>query len=61
MHKISNKLTEINQQLSNSDIYAEKNKQKLQQLLLEKIELDKKHEANELDWLDASEKLEQAT
>jgi ATP-binding cassette subfamily F protein 3 len=61
MHKISNKLTEINQQLSNSDIYAEKNKQKLQQLLLEKSQLDKTHEANELDWLDASEKLEQAS
>ncbi|MFV9614806.1 MAG: ATP-binding cassette domain-containing protein [Gammaproteobacteria bacterium] len=60
MHKISNKLIKINQQLSDSDIYAEQNKQKLQQLLLEKAELDKTHEANELDWLDVSEKLEQA-
>jgi ATP-binding cassette subfamily F protein 3 len=58
MHKISNKLIEINQQLSDSDIYAEQNKQKLQQLLLKKAELDKTHEINELDWLDSSEKLE---
>ncbi len=58
MQKISNKLIEINQQLSGSDIYAEQNKQKLQHLLLEKAELDKTHEINELDWLDASEKLE---
>ena len=58
MHKISNKLIEINQQLSDSDIYAEQNKQKLQQLLLEKAKLDKTHEASELDWLDTSEKLE---
>ncbi len=58
MHKISNKLIEINQQLSDSDIYAEQNKQRLQQLLLEKAELDKTHEINELDWLDSSEKLE---
>ncbi|NOQ87933.1 MAG: ATP-binding cassette domain-containing protein, partial [Gammaproteobacteria bacterium] len=58
MHKISEKLTEINQQLSDGDIYAEKNKQKLQQLLLEKADLDKMHEANELDWFDSNEKLE---
>jgi len=61
MHKISEKLIKINQQLSDSDIYAEQNKQKLQQLLLEKAELDKTHEANELDWLETSEKLEEAS
>ena len=61
MHRISSKLIEINQQLSGSDIYAEQNKQKLQQLLLEKVELDKTHEINELNWLDASEKLEEAS
>jgi ATP-binding cassette subfamily F protein 3 len=58
MQKITKKLVVINQQLSDSDIYTEQNKKKLQQLLLEKAELDKNHEANELDWLDASEKLE---
>jgi ATP-binding cassette subfamily F protein 3 len=58
MQKITKKLVDINQQLSGSDIYGEQNKQKLQQLLLEKAELDKTHEANELDWLDTSEELE---
>ena len=58
MLKISEKLTEINMQLSDSDIYAEKNKQKLQQLLSDKANLDKIHEANELDWFDSNEKLE---
>jgi ATP-binding cassette subfamily F protein 3 len=61
MHKISEKLIIINQQLSDSDIYAEQNKQKLQLLLLEKAELDKTHEANELDWLDSSEELEKSS
>lgn len=58
MHEISEKLTEINMQLSDSDIYAEKNKQKLQQLLSDKANLDKIHEANEIDWFDSNEKLE---
>jgi len=58
MQKITKKLVDIDQQLSDSEIYAEKNKQKLQQLILEKAELDKNHEAHELDWLDSNEKLE---
>lgn len=58
MQKISDKQSVINQQLSDSDIYAEKNKQKLQQLLLEKSALDKTHETAELDWFDANEELE---
>lgn len=61
MHKISEKLIEINKQLSSSDIYAEQNKTNLQQLLLEKSDLDKTHEIIELDWLDTSEKLEEAS
>jgi len=58
MQKLSTKLDEINQQLADSDIYAEKNKQKLQQLLLRKTGLDKEHEADELSWLDLNEQLE---
>ncbi len=58
MHKISEKLITINLQLSDSGIYAEQNKQKLQKLLFEKDELDKAHEASELDWLDSNEELE---
>lgn len=58
MQKVTKKLVDINRQLSDSDIYGEQNKQKLQQLLLEKSELDKTHEASELDWFDTSEELE---
>jgi ATP-binding cassette, subfamily F, member 3 len=58
LQKTSEKIITINQQLSDNDIYAEKNKQKLQQLLLEKAELEKTHENMELDWLNANEELE---
>ncbi len=58
MEKLSKKLAEIEKQLSDSDVYTEQNKQKLQQLLLEKAELDKKHEADESDWLENNEQLE---
>lgn len=58
MQKTSEKIAEINQLLSDNDIYAEKNKQQLQQLLLEKARLEKAHESNELDWLEANEELE---
>ncbi len=58
MLKISEKLAVINQQLSDSEIYAEQNKQKLQQLLLDKAALDKIHDDNETDWLDSNEQLE---
>lgn len=61
MQKISDKQSVINQQLSDSDIYAEKNKQKLQQLLLEKAALDKAHDNAELDWFDANEELEKVS
>lgn len=58
LQKISNKQASLNQQLSDSDIYSEGNKQKLQQLLLEKADLDKAHDNAELEWLDANEELE---
>jgi ATP-binding cassette subfamily F protein 3 len=58
LQKSSEKIAMINQQLADNDIYAEKNKQKLQQLLLEKSELEKTHECAELDWLSANEELE---
>ena len=58
MKKLTDKQSVINQKLSNNDIYTEDNKQKLQQLLLEKTELDKSHAAAELDWLETSEQLE---
>ncbi|MBE9559976.1 MAG: ATP-binding cassette domain-containing protein [Proteobacteria bacterium] len=58
MHEISEKLTEINMQLSDSDIYTEQNNQKLQQLLMEKAELEKTHEDAETEWLELNEELE---
>jgi ATP-binding cassette subfamily F protein 3 len=61
MSMTSKKIEEINEKLADSAIYAENNKQKLQQLLLEKAELDKKHEASEIDWLDVSEELEKTS
>ena len=58
MEKLTLKLSEIDQQLSENDIYAEENRQKLQQLLIDKSEFDKAHEALELEWLECSEELE---
>jgi len=58
MEKLTIKLSEIDQQLSDNNIYAEANKQKLQLLLIDKSELDKAHEALELEWLECSEELE---
>ena len=61
LQKVSEKQAKINTLLSDSDIYAEENKQKLQQLLLDKADLDKAHDDAELEWLDASEELEKAS
>ncbi len=58
MHKIADRLTDINGQLSDGNIYTEANKQKLQQLLSEKAELDKTHESAENEWFELHEKLE---
>ncbi len=58
MQKASDQLTEINHQLAGGDIYAADNKQKLQQLLLKKSELDKTHDICESSWFDANEALE---
>ena len=61
LQKVSVKQAKINTLLSGSDIYAEENKQKLQQLLLDKADLDKAHDDAELEWLDTSEELEKAS
>ena len=58
MQKISSKLAEIDRQLSDSDIYTDLNKQKLQELLLKKAEHDKTHEIAEADWFEINEELE---
>ena len=58
MQQISNELTEIDQMLSNSDIYTDQNKQRLQQLLLKKAEFDKSHDTAETEWFECTEELE---
>ena len=58
MQQISENQAEINSQLSDNDIYADQNKQKLQQLLMEKATLEKTHEDAEMEWLEISEELE---
>ncbi len=58
MEKLSIKITDITQQLSDNDIYTEKNKTKLQQLLLDKSDLEKQHDNAETEWLEICEELE---
>ena len=59
IEKQSKKIEEINLQLADSDIYADKNKDKLQQLMMERTESEKIHDNAELEWLDIHEELEQ--
>jgi ATP-binding cassette subfamily F protein 3 len=61
MQQISENQAEINSQLSDNDIYADQNKQKLQQLLMEKAKLEETHEDAEMEWLEISEELENIT
>jgi ATP-binding cassette subfamily F protein 3 len=58
MQKISDQQTQIDQQLSDNNIYSDDNKQPLKKLLIEKAELEKSHESAEFDWLKANEELE---
>ena len=48
----------IEQQLSNTDIYLEQNKQDLQQLLQQRGALQSQLDQQESDWLDTQEQLE---
>ncbi|MBN2701290.1 MAG: ABC transporter ATP-binding protein, partial [Methylothermaceae bacterium] len=50
----------LEQQLADPALYQEENKARLQDLLLEKGELDRKLTAVEEAWLEAEEKLEAA-
>ncbi|MCW8830930.1 MAG: ABC transporter ATP-binding protein, partial [Gammaproteobacteria bacterium] len=51
--------TELEQQLADPDIYTEANKQKLQDCLLKKADIDKRCADAEELWLEASEALEE--
>jgi len=58
LDKLHARQTELEQQLADPEIYAESNKQKLQDCLFEKADIDKRCEAAEEQWMDASEELE---
>ncbi|MCK5395784.1 MAG: ATP-binding cassette domain-containing protein [Gammaproteobacteria bacterium] len=55
----SEKLADINIQLADNNIYADENKEKLQQILMEKADLEKTHDNAEEEWLMIHEELEQ--
>ena len=58
METLAKKISAIDLQLADNDIYSDSNKQKLQRLLLEKADLEKGHENAETQWLEFSEELE---
>jgi ATP-binding cassette subfamily F protein 3 len=60
MEKLQSKLGEIETQLSDTSIYDDKNKAKLQQLLLDQASLQQQLESTEENWLMISEELEAA-
>ncbi|MCK5002545.1 MAG: ATP-binding cassette domain-containing protein [Gammaproteobacteria bacterium] len=59
LDKLHAEQSQLEQQLADPDIYAEANKQKLQDCMLKKADIDKQCEAAENDWLEASEALEE--
>ena len=58
MQKSSEVLNDINQQLAESDIYKDANKEKLQKLLLDRAAQEKIKSDAEEQWLETSEELE---
>ena len=61
LEKYQSKLSEIESQLGDSDIYDDKNKSKLQALLLEQAKLQTSIAETEENWLLVSEELEMAS
>ena len=59
LDKLHAEQTELEQQLADPDIYNDANKQKLQDCLLKKADIDKRCEATEEQWMEASEALEE--
>lgn len=58
MENLTNKKELLDNKLSDNDIYAEKNKEQLKQLLNEKRHVDNDLQQTETDWLAVSEELE---
>ncbi|MDH5710909.1 MAG: ATP-binding cassette domain-containing protein, partial [Gammaproteobacteria bacterium] len=59
LDKIHVEQAKLEQQLADPDIYTDSNKQRLQDCLLKKADIDKQCEAIENEWMAASEALEQ--
>jgi ATP-binding cassette subfamily F protein 3 len=53
------KIADLNEQLTDGEIYTDKNKEKLQKILIDKSEFEKIHDTAESDWLDIHETIEQ--
>ncbi len=60
MEKLQARLADVENQLGDSDIYDEKNKNKLRDLLAEQSKLQTQLEETEENWLQVSEELEAA-
>jgi len=58
LEKLHTTRTELEKQLTDPAIYSEQNRQKLQDCLLKKANVDKQCEAVETEWMQASEELE---
>ena len=59
LDKLHAEQAKLEQALADPDIYADSNKQKLQDCLLKKADIDKQCEAVENEWMEASEALEE--
>jgi ATP-binding cassette subfamily F protein 3 len=60
MNKYQQELQEIETEMANPDIYLAENKARLNKLIARQVEAKNGLEENEMDWLDAQEKLEDA-
>ena len=58
MEKLTNRLSQIEQQLADGELYDSQNKEKLTALLNEQVQLKKNLETVETDWLTTQEELE---
>jgi ATP-binding cassette subfamily F protein 3 len=60
MDKLQSKLTDLEKVLADNDLYSDANKDKLKDLLMQQSDLKADLEKAEMDWFEASERLEEA-
>jgi len=60
LEKYHNQQKELEEQLADSSIYDDANKDKLKKILLDKSTVDQALEATELEWMEISEQIESA-